>query len=184
MAASSDSSPPRGYKSSKDHKARKSRRAAKPTKALNSTEKPILVNDDDSNQSSTDQTKDSDISSLDWEEDRKGKGKGRGRGRRRGKGKGKGEEKKTRKPTEADQTYQETYQEKEIDAGRTLVTLSKTISNILTAPYDNKKEPNQLKTDKTAHETSDHRNKLPIEIWIKIWEIVANDNPRNLDIWT
>ncbi|KAF7924025.1 hypothetical protein BELL_0244g00070 [Botrytis elliptica] len=128
--------------------------------------------------SNTDQTKDSDISSLNWEEYRKGKGKGKGRGRRRGKGKG--EEKETETPTEADQTYQE----KEIDAVKTLVTLSKTISNMPTAPYDNKKEPNQLTTDKTAHETSDHRNKLPIEIWIKIWEIVANDNPRNLDIWT
>ncbi|KAF5870606.1 uncharacterized protein Bfra_009995 [Botrytis fragariae] len=156
MAPSFDSCLPKGYK------------AAKPTKALDCAEKPILIIDDDSNQPNTDQTKGLIVSSPDWKE--KGKGKG----------KEKEKEKEKGKATEA----YHTYQEQEIDAVRTLVTLSKTIHKMSTAPSDNKKETGQLATDKMAHETSEHRKKLPTEIWIKIWELVANDNPRNLDIWT
>ncbi|TGO45392.1 hypothetical protein BCON_0397g00020 [Botryotinia convoluta] len=82
MAAPFDSSLPKGYE------------AAEPTKALNSTENPILINDDDSNQSNTDQTKDLIIPSAKW----KGKGKA----------------------TEADYTCWE----QEINAARTLLTLN------------------------------------------------------------
>ncbi|KAF7941808.1 uncharacterized protein EAE97_006645 [Botrytis byssoidea] len=61
---------------------------------------------------------------------------------------------------------------------------SLTISVMPTTPHDNKEEPNQLATDKMVDETSNHRKELPTEIWIEIWELVANNNSRNLDIWT
>ncbi|TGO18189.1 hypothetical protein BPAE_0392g00060 [Botrytis paeoniae] len=142
MAAPLNSSLPKGYE------------AAEPTKALNYVENPMLINDDDSNQSNTDQTKNLIIPSAKW----KGKGKA----------------------TEVDHTCWK----QEIDAARTLSTLSKMIHEMPTAPYNNKKKFDQLTTEKMAHGTSGPRKELSTEIWIKIWELVANNNPRNLDIWT
>ncbi|TGO32918.1 hypothetical protein BHYA_0279g00100 [Botrytis hyacinthi] len=168
MAAPFDSSLRKVYKVAKGYKTTNS------TKALNSAEKSILINDDNSNQSNTDQTKGLINSSPDWKEKRRGKGKGRGRGRGNGRRRGNG--KRKGKTTEA----YHTYWKPEIDKAKP----SLTISDMPTAPYDSKEEPDQLATDKTAKETSDHRKKLPTEIWIKIWELVADNSPRNLDIWT
>ncbi|TGO16662.1 hypothetical protein BTUL_0025g00160 [Botrytis tulipae] len=164
MAAPFNSSLRKGYKVARGYKTTNS------TRALNSAEKSILVHDDDSNQSNADQTKDLVNSSPDWNEKRKGRGKGRGNGRRRGNGKRKRETTEVYHP----------YWNPEIDKAKP----SLTISGMPTAPSDNKEEPDQLATDKMVDETSDHRKKLPTEIWIQIWELAANSNPRNLDIWT
>ncbi|TGO46606.1 hypothetical protein BOTNAR_0576g00020 [Botryotinia narcissicola] len=164
MAAPFNSSLRGGYKVPRGNKT------MSPTRALNSAEKSILIDDDDSNQSNTDQTKDLINSSPDWKEKRKGKGRGRGNGRRRGNGKRKRETTEVYHP----------YWKPEMDKAKS----SLTTSDMPTASHDNKEEPNQLATKKMVDETSDHRKKLPTEIWIEIWELVANKNSRNLDIWT
>ncbi|THV44760.1 hypothetical protein BGAL_0583g00010 [Botrytis galanthina] len=161
-------SAPFDYSLRKGYKVPRGCKTTNSTRALNSAEKSILTNDDDSNQSNTDQTKDLINSSSDWKEERKGRR--RGRGRRRGNGKRK------RSTTEV----YHAYWNPEMDKAKP----SLTISDIPTAPDDNQQEPDQLATEKIADETSDHRKKLPTEIWIDIWELVANNNPRNLDIWT
>ncbi|KAF7950200.1 hypothetical protein EAE96_007491 [Botrytis aclada] len=128
--------------------------AAGPKKALNSAEILILINDDSSNQSDTHQTKDLVIPTAKW----KGKGKA----------------------TEADYACWE----QENNAARTLLTLSRTICDMPIETSDDKMKPDQRATFKMAPGTPGHGKELPTEIWVKIWTLVANNNPRNLDIWT
>ncbi|KAF7889303.1 uncharacterized protein EAF01_010796 [Botrytis porri] len=169
MAPPVNSSPLKGPKAPKGYKT------AKPTKTLSYAEKSMHINDDYLNQSNTDQTKDlvgssSDLETTDWKT--KGKGKGKGKGRRRAKGKEKG------KAMEADHTQRE----QNIDAAKPSLILATRKKPINSKPIN--LQSFILQPKKTAHETSEHRKKLPSEIWIKIWELVASDNPRNLDIWT
>ncbi|KAF7861805.1 hypothetical protein EAF04_007688 [Stromatinia cepivora] len=48
---------------------------------------------------------------------------------------------------------------------------------------DTKNKMNSSDCHGIVRGASRYRKELPTELWTEIWKIIANDNPRNLDIW-
>ncbi|KAK8903996.1 hypothetical protein ACHAO1_005118 [Botrytis cinerea] len=74
------------------------------------------------------------------------------------------------------------YSEEEMIAATALLTLSRNVYDMSIETY-NHKETDQRTTSGMAHVASGQLPGFPTEIWIKIWTLVANNNPRNVDIW-